>query len=188
MCNIRCTIYQLLIKNNIQCNIFILIAVVYIYIHSSSINCKQQVSAINLPKSSPTTKKLDSVADKSRKMTYSVTRSPARRCLCSRDGKVCYYGRLEYDLLAFFVSCFLLPYPGMFTVSSSCSFVCTAVISFYILSPSTLTWRQQQQQPIMYAPRYVHTVTNCSYIVWTTTRRTKNHEQRKKMLLMVNST
>ena len=34
-----------------------------------------------------------------------MTRSPAR--LCSRDGKLCYYGRLEYDFLAF-VPCFLL--------------------------------------------------------------------------------
>ena len=35
----------------------------------------------------------------------SVTKSPPR--LCSRDGKVCYYGRLEYDFLAL-VPCFLL--------------------------------------------------------------------------------
>ena len=79
-------------------------------------------------------------------------RSPARLCLCSRDGKLCYYGRLEYDFLSFF--CALLPTSlsrYVFTVSSSCSFVCAAVISYYILSPSTLTWRQQ---PIIFAPRY----------------------------------
>ena len=38
-------------------------------------------------------------------MADSVTRSPAR--LCSRDGNICYYGRLEHDFLAF-VPCFLL--------------------------------------------------------------------------------
>ena len=38
-------------------------------------------------------------------MTYNVTRSPAR--LWSRDGKLSYYGRLEYDFLVF-VPCFLL--------------------------------------------------------------------------------
>ena len=42
---------------------------------------------------------LDTVADESRKkMADGVTRSPAR--LCSRDGKIYYYGRLEYDFLA----------------------------------------------------------------------------------------
>ena len=42
---------------------------------------------------------LDTVVDESRKMADRVTRSPAR--LCSRDGKLCYYGRLEYGFLAF---------------------------------------------------------------------------------------
>ena len=79
-------------------------------------------------------------------MAYSVTRSPARLFLCSGDGKLCYYGGLEYDFLAFFLPCSRHPHPRMFTAPSSCSFVCAAVISSYILSPSTLTWRQQQQQ------------------------------------------
>ena len=35
------------------------------------------------------------VADEIRKMADGVIRSPAR--LCSRGGKICYYGRLEYD-------------------------------------------------------------------------------------------
>ena len=49
---------------------------------------------------------LDTVANESRKkMVDSVTKSPA--WLCSRDGKLCYYGRLEYDFLAF-VPCSLL--------------------------------------------------------------------------------
>ena len=50
---------------------------------------------------------LDTVADESRiKMPDGVTRFPAR--LCSRDGKIGYYERLEYDfLLAYF--CALLP-------------------------------------------------------------------------------
>ena len=48
---------------------------------------------------------LDTVADERRKkMADGVTRSPAR--LCSRDGKIYYYGRLEYDFLAF-VPCLL---------------------------------------------------------------------------------
>ena len=65
-------------------------------------------------------------------MAYSVIRSPAR--LCSRDGKFCYYGRLEYDFLAF--CCALLPTFLMFSFlipvcsSSSCSFVCAAVICY----------------------------------------------------------
>ena len=79
-------------------------------------------------------------------MAYGVTRSPARLFICSGDGKLCYYGGLEYDFLAFFLPCFLHPHPRMFTVPSSCSFVCAAVISSYILSPSTLTWRRQQRQ------------------------------------------
>ena len=58
---------------------------------------------------------LDTVADEStNKMADGATRSPAR--LCSRDGKVCYDGRLEFDFLSF-VPCFplfILPYPGMF--------------------------------------------------------------------------
>ena len=42
----------------------------------------------------------DSVADeRKKKMADGVTRSPTR--LCSRDGKIGYYGRLEYDFLAF---------------------------------------------------------------------------------------
>ena len=45
-----------------------------------------------------------------------VTSSPAR--LCSRDGKIYYYGRLEYDFLAF-VPCFLL-------------FVCSPSLSRYV--------------------------------------------------------
>ena len=52
---------------------------------------------------------LDTVADESwNKMAYGVTRSPAR--LCDRAGKLCYYGRLDYDFhdFAVFVPCFLL--------------------------------------------------------------------------------
>ena len=42
----------------------------------------------------------DTVADERRKkMAYGVTMSPAR--LCSRDGDIFYYGRLEHDLIAF---------------------------------------------------------------------------------------
>ena len=78
-------------------------------------------------------------------MVCGETRSPAR--LCCRDGKSSYYGRLEYDFLVFvffcallpalstifslfsclasyFFSHFLIPYPGMVTVSCSRSFVC----------------------------------------------------------------
>ena len=60
---------------------------------------------------------LDTVADESKnKMADGVTRSPAR--LCGRVGKICYYERLEYDILllclAYYFSYFLLPYPGMF--------------------------------------------------------------------------
>ena len=60
-----------------------------------------------------------------------VARSPAR--LSSRNGKLklCYYRRLEYDLLAFFflLPCFCLrPYPGVLFKSSSCRFVSAAVM------------------------------------------------------------
>ena len=51
---------------------------------------------------------LDTAVDESRKKSAdSVTRlrDPAR--LYSRDGKLCYHGRLEYDFLAF-LTCFLL--------------------------------------------------------------------------------
>ena len=48
---------------------------------------------------------LDTVVDERRMMTDNMTRSPAR--LCSRDGKLCYYGRLEYEFLAL-LPCFLL--------------------------------------------------------------------------------
>ena len=43
----------------------------------------------------------------------SVTRFPAR--LCGRDGKLCYYRRLEYDFLAFFalLPSFLVSYPSL---------------------------------------------------------------------------
>ena len=59
----------------------------------------------------------DTVADESRnKMADGVTRSPARHC--SRNGKICYYERLEYDFLllclASYFYYFLLPYPRMF--------------------------------------------------------------------------
>ena len=53
-------------------------------------------------------------------MVDRVARSPDRRY--RRDGKLCYYRRLEYDFLAFYI-CFLLfyiflsPYPGMFLFS-----------------------------------------------------------------------
>ena len=66
-------------------------------------------------------------------MAYSVTRSPAR--LCNRDGKLCYYGHLEYDFLVFF--CALLPTFLIFSfrilvcLSSLCSFVCAAFICYY---------------------------------------------------------
>ena len=39
-------------------------------------------------------------------MAYCATMYPA--WLCSRDGKRCYYGRLEYDVLVLFVHCFPL--------------------------------------------------------------------------------
>ena len=58
---------------------------------------------------------LDTAVDESRKMVDSVTRFPVR--LCSRDGKLCYYGRLQHDFLlclASYFSYFLIPYPGMF--------------------------------------------------------------------------
>ena len=49
---------------------------------------------------------LDTVVDESmKKMTDRMTRSPSR--LCSRDGKLCYYGRLEHAFLAF-VPCSIL--------------------------------------------------------------------------------
>ena len=49
---------------------------------------------------------LDTAVDESRKkMVDSVIRLSAR--LCSRDRKLCYYGHLEYDFLAF-LPCFLL--------------------------------------------------------------------------------
>ena len=49
---------------------------------------------------------IDTVADESRKkMADGMAWSPAR--LCSRDGKINYYGRLEYEFLAF-VLCNLL--------------------------------------------------------------------------------
>ena len=48
---------------------------------------------------------LDTVADEGKNnLAEGVTRSPAR--LCSRGGKLCYYVRLEYDFLVFFVPCF----------------------------------------------------------------------------------
>ena len=47
---------------------------------------------------------LDTVADEGRsKMADGMTRSPAK--LCIRDGKICFYERLEYDFLL--VHCFL---------------------------------------------------------------------------------
>ena len=79
-----------------------------------------------------------------------MTRPPA--WLGSRGWKLCYYGRLEYDVLVFCASLptfllfslripvctqqyllrVLLAYPGKFTaVSSSCSFVCAAVVICY---------------------------------------------------------
>ena len=75
---------------------------------------------------------LDTAVDESRKkMADRVTRSPAR--LCSRDGKLCFYGRLEYDFVAFFpcfqVVLFLLPYPGMFLI-----FVLLRPCSIHLLS------------------------------------------------------
>ena len=58
---------------------------------------------------------LDTVADED-KTADGVTRSSAR--FCSRDWKICYYERLEYDFLllcvAGYFSYFLLPNPGMF--------------------------------------------------------------------------
>ena len=49
---------------------------------------------------------LDTAVDESRKsMVDYVTGFPAR--LCSRNGKLCYYGRLEHDFLAF-LPCSLL--------------------------------------------------------------------------------
>ena len=80
---------------------------------------------------------LDTAFDESReKLAYSVTRSPAR--LCSRDGKLCYYGRLEYDFLTFFYFC-LASYSPCFLLipacfSSSCSFLSAAVICHSLAS------------------------------------------------------
>ena len=58
---------------------------------------------------------LDTVADED-KTADGVTRSSA--WFCSRDGKICYYERLEYDFLllclAGYFSYFLLPNLGMF--------------------------------------------------------------------------
>ena len=54
------------------------------------------------------------VNESSKKMADSVTRFPGR--LCSRDGKLCCYGRLEYDFIDFrlasYFSYILLPYSG----------------------------------------------------------------------------
>ena len=75
--------------------------------------------------------KLDTVVDESRKnMADSATRPPAR--LCSRDGKLCYYGLLEYDFLAFVLLPTSLIFSFLIAVcfSSSCSFVCAAVICY----------------------------------------------------------
>ena len=71
---------------------------------------------------------VDTAVNESRKKVADrVTRSPTR--LCSRDGKLCYYRRLEYDFLFFFLA--LLPCFIVFFVcfSSSCCFVRAAVIS-----------------------------------------------------------
>ena len=71
---------------------------------------------------------LDIVVDESRKMADRMARSPTR--LCSRDGKLCYCGRLEYDFLVF-LPCLLLflfysvlipvcfSYVSLFSVASS---------------------------------------------------------------------
>ena len=72
--------------------------------------------------------RLDTVADESRKMAYSVTRSPGR--LCSRDGKLCCYGRLEYDFFAF-VPCFLL---SLF--SSLSRYVCLVRVPSFVQQSS----------------------------------------------------
>ena len=40
-------------------------------------------------------------------MAERVTRSPGR--LCSRDGKICYYRRLEHDFFFFCVASFFFP-------------------------------------------------------------------------------
>ena len=68
--------------------------------------CPKRRVTVVVEKTKRTAVTLDIVVDESRnKMADGVTRSPAR--LCSRDGKICYYGRLEYDFSAF-VPCFPL--------------------------------------------------------------------------------
>ena len=53
---------------------------------------------------------LDTAVDESRKkMADRVARSPAR--LRSRDGKLCYYRRLEYDFLVFCLTSFFSSFP-----------------------------------------------------------------------------
>ena len=97
------------------------------------------MSAMNHPKSSPTTK-WDTVADESRKKkASSVTWSPARLCLCCRDGKLCYYGRLKYDFLAFFRA--LLP-------TSLSRYVC---LQYHVRVPSSV----QQSSATISLTKYV---------------------------------
>ena len=90
--------------------------------------------------------RLDTALNQSRKnMADSVTtRFPAR--LRSRDGELRYYGRLEYDFLAFWPRFLLLTFL-IFSVlipvclSPSCSFVCAAVIGCPPTSNTCPCWR-----------------------------------------------
>ena len=65
-------------------------------------------------------------------MTEGVIRSPAR--LCSRDGNICFYGRLEHDFLAFLCFALILSFLIQVCLSSSCSFVqqSSATLSKYV--------------------------------------------------------
>ena len=95
---------------------------------------------------------LDTAVDKSRKMADSVTRSPAR--LCSRDGKLYYCGCLEYDALlptGTYLVFFLIPA----CFSSSCCFVCVAIICSSPASTCSCVFRIMPHVGIPFVLQYV---------------------------------
>ena len=86
---------------------------------------------------------LDTAVEESRKkMADRVARSPVR--LCSRDGKICYYRRLEYDFLFLNLASYFLFLSFFLSVrvrvcfSSSCYFVRAAVICSTLASTCVL--------------------------------------------------
>ena len=98
-------------------------------------------------------------------MAYSMTRSPARLCLRSREGKLCYYGRLEYDFLAFF--CALLPtslsryvYSIIFVFLRLCSshqllYTLTKYVNVKTITTTTNNMCSQVRHPYMRHKGYV---------------------------------